>query len=97
MPTLSDVLGRAALNEARDLGLTVSVKTDVTPEVTVFDANAPIATGPGFLQAGIVVRDRTGKVIASYGDYPPINWFKVAALGLALAALGLVLVRGVVK
>ena len=92
MTTAADVLTRIALDEAQSRGLRVAVKTDLGPEVTVYDATRP--PGPSLVRFGVVVRDKTGQVLARYGDYPPTNWIKAGSLVLVAGVLAVAVWRG---
>lgn len=81
-------------------GITVEVKTNYTPAITVYtgsngqggsSASGQSAGGGIFsqlvgLQAGVRVLASDGHVLATYGEWPTTDWVRVAA---ALAVIGL--------
>lgn len=82
----------------RSGGVRVSVKTNLGPEIPVFNGTGQgggIARALG-LEAGVIVRDRNGRVIATHGDPPPTEPLKVAALLALVSLLSFVLIRGVI-
>ena len=99
--TVSDLLsslGTAVGTYAADQ-VTISVKTNLGPEIQVFDGSDQ---SPGLLsqlgiQAAVIVRDMNGNVLTTLGDVPPTN--PIVALGALaiIATLGYVVVRGLVK
>jgi len=84
--------------------LTVSVKTNLGPEFTVWsgaadgEGGAPSSSSVADrlgIKAAVIVRGARGEVLKEFGDYPTTEPVKVAlALALALV-LVVVLVRGV--
>lgn len=81
-------------------GVTVQVKSNYTPAITVYTGSAGSSgsggsSGPSSgnlfsrligLKAGVEVLDSSGNMVASYGDWPATDWVRVA---IALAAIGL--------
>lgn len=82
-------------------GVTVQVKSNYTPAITVYTGSAGGSSGSGGagapssgnlfsrlvgLKAGVEVLDSSGNVVASYGDWPATDWVRVA---IALATIGL--------
>lgn len=82
---------------AKTVGLQLAVKTNLGPEMLVYNADAPQTKSliASMLKAGIVVRDRNGNIIASEGGYPKTNpalavsLFALAGLGLFFMARGI--------
>jgi hypothetical protein len=84
--------------------LSVAVKTNLGPEITVWDGSASDGEGgtPSTslaeilgVKAAVIVRAGSGRVLKQFGDYPATDPVRVV---IALAALGMllfVLVRGV--
>jgi hypothetical protein len=89
-------LGELARDAFRSGGVRVFVKTNLGPEFPVSGGGGGLADALG-LQAGVVLRDRQGNRIASYGGYPPTDPFRVALLVAAAGALGFLLLRGVLR
>lgn len=65
-------------------GVKVYVKTDIGPEIKVFDSDAPVnkdgsdtSSDSQLIKYGVIVRDRKGKRIGSYGKYPDTNPIKL--------------------
>ncbi len=87
-------------------GITVEVKTNYTPAITVYTGSngssgsggSSSSGGSGLfsqlvgLQAGVRVLAADGHVLATYGEWPQTDWVRVAAaLGLiGLLGFGLV-------
>lgn len=93
---LQEVIGRVAFDEARDRGLTVSIKTDLGPEVTVYDATKP-PSNFNLVKFGVMIRDKDQKVIGGFGEYPATNWIKAGSLVLIVLAVGVAIARGMRK
>lgn len=96
MSEISEVLGRVALDEARDRGLTVSVKTDLGPEVTLYDATKPPSSFE-LVKFAVIIRDKDNKTIGGFGGYPATNWIKAGSLVLISLALALAVYRGMTR
>lgn len=94
---LSESVSALARDAVSSGGVRVYVKTNFGPEFPVSGGDGPGLAELVGLKAGVVVRDRRGAKLASYGGYPPTDPARVALL-LALAGLlGFVLIRGVFK
>lgn len=90
-------------------GVRVSVKTNYGPELPIFSGSAEGGSGSsgggrgGFglgkligFKAAVIVRNRDGHVIATYGGTPPATEpVRLVGLLVVLGAIGFVLVRGV--
>lgn len=93
----------------RSGGVSIAVKTNYGPEVKLASSSIAPSGAPGGggggggvldllgVRAAVVVRDRDGKRLASYGDYPPTEPLRVLGLVVVVALLGVVLVRGVMR
>lgn len=100
---LLDSLVDAAADAAGNLS--VSVKTNLGPEITVWSGAADGGTGGGAsspslaerlgIRAAVIVRGSRGQVLKEFGDYPATEPWKVALALLAAGALLFVIVRGV--
>lgn len=79
-------------NYARDsvasTGVKVYIKTDLGPELQVFDSDAPAGKSGGALPIRYAVRvtDRNGVELANYGEYPKTSLIKAALVWGALGA-----------
>lgn len=79
----------------------LSVKTNYGPEIPLYTgSDGGQAEGGGFadlvgIKAQIIVRDKDGKVITTYGEPAPTEPLKAAALGLAVGTLVWVLWRAI--
>lgn len=89
-------------------GISVAVKTNYGPAVTVYRDEPPDGTGgePGDrgvleellgFKAALIVRDRDGRTIYTSGDVPATEPARVAAVIVLVAVLAFVLTRGVLK
>ena len=91
---LTDITGLA-----RDFvssgGLRVSVKTNLGPEIPVFTGQGQggLAELIGF-EAGVIVRDREGNLVTTYGNPPATDYVKAAILAGASLAIIVILIRG---
>lgn len=78
-------------------GLSIQVKTNYTPALTVYDELT--ASQPGFLsgvlglQGGVRVLDASGNIVAQLGPWPDTDPVRVAMAIGAGALLGLALIR----
>lgn len=90
--------------------LRVSVKTNYGPELPVFGASLSRGQGGGVsgadgfslsrllgFRAAVIVRDASGRTLATYGEPPATEPLRVALLVAVLAGLAFVFVRGVLK
>jgi len=92
-------LQNAALQKLGGGDYKVYAKTNIGPAFPVYTGPS---TGKGLLSAlgitgGIVITDKAGNVITTFGDPAPTNWLKAALVwgvaGYVLATLG----RGLIK
>lgn len=74
-------------------GLKVYVKTNLGPELLVYDARAPLERG-GIIKAGAVVRDSSGREVTRFGEYPATDRVLAGALIAAAALLAYLIGRG---
>lgn len=87
-------LARDALGSG---ALVVSVKTNLGPEIPVSGGEGSGLLDALGIRAAVIVRDRSGRRIAGYGEPPATDPIK-AALVFGLAGLiGFALLRGVFK
>lgn len=93
---LFDDLQTAARGYAQGKGLKVLIKTNLGPAITVYDADAP-DSGPGLVKAGVILTDRTGNEITTYGKIPKTDWLIVGALVTMVTAAGVLMVKGIMK
>jgi len=89
----------ASLINALSSGFQVYAKTQFGPEIEVYDSQAAPAP-PGILQTltgpiGMQIRDESGNVVASYGEWPDTNPLAVAAIVGLVALAGYVAYRGI--
>lgn len=102
MPEARDYLGNLlgevsgiAADYVRTGGVRVSVKTNLGPEIPVYSGSGGSGSNLLGIKAGVIVRNRDGGVIATYGDPPATDPIRVAMLVLVVTLLGIALVRGV--
>ena len=81
----------------RSGGIRVNVKTNLGPELTVYDGKPKRGGLGSFVRAQVIVRQADGDAIATYGEPAPTEPLKVIALVAAVSLIGLVLIRGVLK
>lgn len=93
-----DRLQEWAIDQYQEKGIQVFLKTDIGPELKIYDSDAPASNGEGLpIKYGVQVRDRSGNSLGKYGDYPATNPVKAAAV-LAVIGLGLfVLTAGIMR
>ena len=94
--TIAEEVIDLAGDYVRGGGLRVSVKTNLGPELPVYNGGS----SGGLIdllgiKAGVIVRGKDGGVIASYGDPPPTEPIKVVLLALVVGLIGIALIRGV--
>lgn len=81
-------------------GVQVFVKTNYGPELPVYTGAGTSQPGePGIgdllgIKAQVIIRNKAGKVIQTYGEPAPTEPLKVAVLLAVVALLGVVIVRG---
>lgn len=80
-------------------GLRVAVKTNLGPEVVVYNADQPAERSAlaDMLQLGVIVRDRYGTVLAKHGGYPQTNPLLAGGLLLGFGGLLYVIGRGLAR
>ncbi|MBT8448594.1 MAG: hypothetical protein KJO69_02835 [Gammaproteobacteria bacterium] len=78
-------------------GIQVYVKTDLGPEIKVYDSDDKTVeekSGSALVRYGVQMRTREGRVITEYGQYPQTSLPKLGAL-LAVAGFGsFIILRG---
>lgn len=90
-------------------GVTVQVKSNYTPAITVYTGSTGGSSSGGSssggapsgnlfsrligLKAGVEVLDSSGNVVASYGDWPPTDWVRVIAALAVIGMLGILTVK----
>lgn len=92
---LTDIL-QLGVNEIKQDGLIVKVKTDLGPAITVYDINDE-QKGGSFIKGGVRIVNNRGKVIHSFGDWPKTNYLKAGLLFGGLFMVGAGVVYGVRK
>jgi hypothetical protein len=94
-------LGADLLGIAREAvssgGVRVYVKTNLGPEVRVSGSDGRGLADALGIRAAVVVRDRDGRKIAGYGEYPATDPLRAGALWGAVALAVYLLLRGVLK
>lgn len=104
------VLGLAG-DYVRSGGVSIAVKTNFGPEIKLASSSIAPSGAPGGgggdggggvldllgVRAAVVVRDRSGKRIAGYGDYPATEPLRVVGLVVVVALIGVVFVRGLTR
>ena len=96
MSFVDELLGitRTALAEGLE-GSTVSVKTNYTPEIKFrTDGEGSNILG---VRAGLIIRNRNGRILETVGDPAPTDPLKFGALVLSVSLVGFVLIRGLRK
>jgi hypothetical protein len=94
---LSD-LKNLATEYVQSGGVQVFVKTNYGPELPVYTGTDKTGQ-PGIadllgLKAQVIVKNKSGKIIQTYGEPAPTEPLKVAAVLAVVALLGVVIVRG---
>lgn len=97
--TLVGILGHAAGDVLASGAVRVALKTNLGPELEV--AGGPrdgggIAAALG-IKSALIVRDAQGRELYVHGQVPATNYLLVAVLLGAVAFVGFLLVRGVLK
>lgn len=77
-------------------GPTVSVKTNLTPEITLYDSTKPIGTKSTnkFLKYSVIVRNKKGEILYQQGEYPETDKMKSAVIYTGLAIGAYIFLRG---
>lgn len=95
---LKDKVVDKLVDSIDDAGVQVYVKTDLGGEIKVYDSDDPSVekkSGSTFIKYGIKVKNRNGKELMSYGEYPKTNYIKMLAVvgvvgtGLFIALSGI--------
>lgn len=86
-----------AANLYDDTGATVSIKTNLTPEIQVFDTAKKSAKSNGnqFLKYAIIVRDKNGTVLFKHGEYPETDPVKSAIVYSLIGLSAYIFLRGI--
>lgn len=94
---LEDIAGSLINQESYQ----VYIKTNLGPEVMVYDSSAPSDDQPsilsGLVEAGISIRTSSGKELANYGGYPETNILLSLGLGGLIGFSLFSLIRGAIK
>lgn len=98
MTWLQDTLGEVGelAGQALRGGLKVSVKTNLGPELAVSGQGRGLAEALG-IKAAVIVRDRDGRQLVTYGTPPATEPLRVALLAIIAGALGWLFIRGVLR
>lgn len=82
MSSVVDRLQEYIVSEVQERGVKVFLKTDLGPELQIYDSAAPESSGEGLpIKYGVKVRDSQGRTLGSYGGYPATNPIKAAVVG----------------
>lgn len=95
--SLLDDLKAAATSAAENRGIRVLVKTNLGPAIPIYNSDSPSSGGPSLVKAGVIVTDRSGKELATYGGRPKTDWLMVSGIVLMVASAGVLMVRGLRK
>jgi len=107
----ADELVGIAGDYVRSGGIQVAVKTNLGPEFTVATSSMRSGGGSGQgggsggggllsllgVRASVVVRDKSGNRIATYGEYPQTSYIRAAVAAGLVAVVAGVFVRGLMK
>lgn len=89
------------LTQFKDEGIQVFIKTDLTPELKVFDSatleKSVNTNNPPIVNVGVRVIDKKGKELYNYGGFPETNPLKAIALYGGLAGLLYYAFKGLTK
>ena len=78
-------------------GPTVSVKTNFTPEITLYDSSKPSDKKTNtnkFLKYSVIVRNKNGEILYQQGEYPETDKMKTAVIYTGLAIGTYIFLRG---
>jgi len=92
-----DTLADVARGAVQGRGLRIQVKTNLGPPVTIYDYDDPSQDGPAFIKAGLVMTDRFGKPMATYGTIPETDYILVGSAAVFVAMVTVLIVRGLRK
>ena len=86
MPSPLDYFQAAATDALDRSGLTVRIKSNLGPPVTVYQAGDKSPPSPlaRLLSVGVRIEDGNGRVLQEWGGWPATN--QAAVLGLSLVA-----------
>jgi len=94
---LKEKLAKKAVKYYDRAGPTVSVKTNLTPEITLFDSSKPgepKTNANKFLKYSVIVRNKNGEILYQQGEYPETDKMKTAVIYTGLAIGAYVFLRG---
>src|SRR3569833_1623913 len=76
-------------------GLEVVVKTNLGPELTEYKTGdmSPPSPLAKLLRVGVQVRDKSGRVLTSWGEWPPTSPYAVAGAAAAVLLLLYIVAR----
>lgn len=97
MANFFDRLKTEAINLYTDTGATVSIKTNLTPEIKVFDSlkKSEKTDEKKFLKYSLIVRDKNGKILYKHGEYPETDPVKSAIVYSLIGISAYIFLRGI--
>lgn len=75
----------------------ISVKTNLGPEIPVTGGGGGGLADALGIRAAVIIRNKSGRQLAATGDPPATEPLRVALFVLVAGALGLLLLRGLVR
>jgi len=95
MPKPLEYLQAAAGDALNKSGLEVVVKTNLGPELSVYKAGDTSPPSPlaKLLRVGVQVRDKSGRVLTSWGEWPATSPYAVAGAAAAVLLLLYIVAR----
>lgn len=101
MPSFFDKLKEKAAFLYDETGAVVSIKTDITPEIKLFDSGEKTDNQKlprkKLINYALIVRNKNGKILYQQGEYPETNPVKSIMIYSGLGIIGFIFLRGLIS
>lgn len=101
MPSFFDKLKEKAAFLYDETGAVVSIKTDITPEIKLFDSGEKTDNRKlprkKLINYALIVRNKNGKIIYQQGKYPETNHVKSLVIYSGLGIIGFTFLLGLIS
>lgn len=93
-----EMLQGYAVDAIEAKGVKVFLKTDIGPEIQVYDSDAPASNGEGLpIKYAVRVTDRNGKAITQYGEPPATDTIKASIIWGGMGFAMYIMLSGVAR